>query len=941
MTRTNLVNLDFSQPLNHAGHEEEVLKYWDETDAFKRSISERPESKPYVFYDGPPFATGLPHYGHLLASTAKDVVPRYWTMKGYRVERTWGWDCHGVPIENMIEGELGLKGGKKGIEELGIDKFNSACRASILRYDEEWKVSIRRLGRWVDMENSYKTMDKNFMESVWWAFSELYKKDLVYQGRKVVLYCPRCSTPLSNFEIAMDNSYKDVESHSVYVKFKLKNEDNEYFVAWTTTPWTLPGNVGLAVNPVADYVQVESGDQLLWFAKDLAPSELNIRKTVKGTQLVGLTYEPLFNFLPVGDQKAYVVVPADFVTLEDGTGIVHTAAIYGEDDYTLSVKEGLPTIPMLDDQGKFLDFVTPLAGQYYTKSQSWVIEDLTNRNLMYKSEMTSHSYPFCYRCGTALYYNAIPAWFINIQKIKPDLIKQNESINWYPEFLKKGRFGKGLETAPDWNISRSRYWGTPMPIWIGEKTGAIRVIGSVEELNKWAVKPNESLTDIHREFIDDMDVYVDDDRKEIGHRIPDVFDCWIESGSMPFASVKYPFEGKEVFESRYPAQYIVEYIAQTRAWFYTLHVMSVALFGKPAFENAVTTGTILAEDGTKMSKSKKNYPDPTILINKYGVDSLRLYLMSSVVMKADNLSFSESAVDDIRKNVMNIWWNIFAFYTSISLPPEKILQMQCSPIDDKDAQHPLDKWVLSKIENLTKLVTDSMDKYDVVTSSRNIMAFIKEFSTWYLRLSRDRLRTSNASQIVLVYVLRKYCLLMAPFAPFMAERIYQNLPGAKDSIHLELWPTCINDFISPELESSMQVVMQVVEKGHAARKLANIRLRQPLSSLELTTPEVVSSDLLDLIKEELNVKAVVVNNSDLLSVELDTNLTKDLEDEGTARDLMRDIQGARKKLGLSPKDLVTVELPAWPEAWTAEIKKKVNATSLTVGATLVVVRIEL
>jgi isoleucyl-tRNA synthetase len=928
MVKTNLKVENFGKALNHAEHEEEVLTYWDDVHAFERSVSERPEGNPYVFYDGPPFATGLPHYGHLLASTAKDVVPRYWTMKGFRVERTWGWDCHGVPIENMIESELGLKGGKKGIEELGINKFNAACRASILRFDEEWKKSIRRLGRWVDMEHSYKTMDKTFMESVWWAFSELYKKNLVYQGRRVILYCPRCSTPLSNFEIAMDNSYKDVESHSVYVKFKVVGKENEYFVAWTTTPWTLPGNVGLAVNPEATYVQVESGSDQLWFAKELAPSELKVLRSVKGADLVGLSYEPIFNFLPVKDQKSYVVCAADFVTLEDGTGIVHTAAIYGEEDYKLAVKEGLPCIPMLDDQGKFLDFVTPLAGQYYTKSQDWVIKDLEGRGLMFKSGMTTHSYPFCYRCGTALYYNAIPAWFINIQKLKPEMVKENEKINWYPEFLKHGRFGKGLETAPDWNISRSRYWGTPMPIWMGEK-GTIRVIGSIEELQKWAVDPKRvaSLTNIHREFIDDIEVWVDDDRSEKGKRIFDVFDCWIESGSMPFASLHYPFENKEKFESRYPAQYIVEYIAQTRAWFYTLHVLSTALFGKPSFENAVTTGTILAEDGSKMSKSKKNYPDPNLLINKYGVDSLRLYLMSSVVMKADNLSFSESAVDDIRKSVMNIWWNVYAFYQTVC------------PVTAEDHQlasptHPLDQWLLSKIEGLTQIVTKAMDNYDVVSASRPLMAFVKDFSTWYLRLSRERLRDHAESQAIFAYALRRYTLLMAPFTPFMSERIYQNLPNHIDSVHLESWPLANPEAISPELEKSMETVMQIVEKGHAARKDAGIRLRQPLASLTISEADL-SADLRQLVADELNVKKIIVGQE----FSLDTKPTPELIEEGTARDLMRDIQGARKKLGLSPSDKVTVELPSWPESWTEEIKKKVGATSLTVGATLAVARV--
>lgn len=926
---------DTTRPLNHAEHEEEVLNYWDEVKAFERSVSEKSANKSYVFYDGPPFATGLPHYGHLLASTAKDVVPRYWTMKGYRVERTWGWDCHGVPIENMIEGELGLKGGKKGIEELGIDKFNAACRSSILRYDTEWKKTIRRLGRWVDMEHSYKTMDTSFMESVWWAFSELYKKDLVYEGRKVILYCPRCSTPLSNFEIAMDNSYKDVETHSLYVKFKKVGTSNEYFVAWTTTPWTLPGNVGLAVNPKASYVQVKKDGDLLWFAAALAPKVLPVLRSVKGSELVGSHYEPLFTYLPVGEQKSYVIIPADFVSLEDGTGIVHTAAIYGEDDYRVSVTEGLPTIPMLDDQGHFLPFVTDLSGQYYLKAQSWIIESLQGRRLLYQTGTTTHSAPFCYRCGTALFYNALPAYFINIQKIKGDLTSQNESINWYPKFLKHGRFGKGLETAPDWNISRSRYWGTPMPIWKGVKTGKVRVIGSIEELRHYSVSPLPNLTDIHREFIDDIEVWVDDDKTEKGTRIKDVFDCWVESGSMPFASLHYPFENKDKFESRYPAAYIVEYIAQTRAWFYTLHVMSVTLFGKPAFVNAVTTGTILAEDGTKMSKSKKNYPDPTLLINKYGVDSLRLYLMSSVVMKADNLNFSESDVDNIRKNVMNIWWNIFVFCTSSASAPEKCLQMPSNLGGDQPLKpsHVLDQWLLSRLTSLTNSVTTAMDHYDVISASRALMSFVNEFSTWYLRLSRERLRTSLESQAVFGQALLRFALLMAPFAPFMSERIYQGISGAKDSVHLEDWPTAEAEHINIKLEQAMDTVRQLVESGHAARKAAGIRLRQPLASVTITTD--LPPNLQAVLVEELNVKQVIVGKE----FALDTTLTPELVAEGTARDLMRDIQGARKKMGLTPSDAITVELPSWPKNWEEEIKRKVNAQSLSLGPALKITKL--
>lgn len=939
---TKLNQVDTTKPLSHSAHEEEVLAFWDEMQIFQKSVDQRDEKRPYVFYDGPPFATGLPHYGHLLASTAKDVVPRYWTMKGYRVERTWGWDCHGVPIENMIEGELGLKGGKKGIEEYGIGNFNAACRSAILRFDKEWQKTIRRLGRWVDMEHSYKTMDTTFMESVWWAFAELYKKGLVYEGRRVILYCPRCSTPLSNFEIAMDNSYKEVPSHSLYVKFPVVGRQDEYFVAWTTTPWTLPGNVGLAVKSDAEYVLVESGNDKLWFAADLAPKELTVLKKCKGSELVGLSYMPLFDFLPVGEQKAYVVIPADFVSMEDGTGIVHTAAIYGEDDYRVSVAEGLPTIPMLDDQGKFLPFVTPLAGQFYEKVAPWVIGDLESRGLMYKSEMTTHSYPFCYRCGTALYYNAIPAWFIDIQKIKPELTKQNEAINWYPDFLKHGRFGKGLETAPDWNISRSRYWGTPMPIWKGERTGQLRVVSSLADLKEWAVDPEQvaSLTDIHREFVDPIEVWVDDARTEKGQRIFDVFDCWIESGSMPFASVNYPFTHKDQFESRYPAQYIVEYVAQTRAWFYTLHVLSVALFGKPAFENAVTTGTILAEDGTKMSKSKKNYPDPTLLIDKYGVDSLRLYLMSSVVMKADNLNFSESAVDDVRKNVMNMWWNIFVFY-------QMYRGDESGELKERPA-HILDRWLVSRVEGIKQAVTTAMDGYDVTTASRLLMAFAKEFSTWYVRLSRDRVRTQAESKAVLAYALKQYGLLMAPFAPFMAERVYQNMPHTAESIHLELWPTGESSWIDPSLEQAMGQVMQIVEKGHAARRDSGIRVRQPLSKISIICRQKIDDELRQIIAKELNVKQVDVSVGETpfglspandLTVVLDTTLTPELEAEGQARDLIRDIQGARKKLGLTPADRIQVTVPDYPEVWEAEIKAKVGAISLTRGSDLVVAKV--
>lgn len=946
--------------------EEEVQKYWNETKAFEKSVEMRPASKPYVFYDGPPFATGMPHYGHLLVSTIKDAVPRYWTMKGYRVERIWGWDCHGLPIENMIEQKLEIKGGKKGIEELGIAKFNDACRSEVLRLDSEWERIINRLGRWVDFKNNYKTMDTTFMESVWWGFQQLFNKGLVYQGRKVVMYCPRCATPLSNFEIAMDNSYKDVEDNSVYVKFKLKDAEDEYFVAWTTTPWTLPGNVGLAVQADAEYSLVLIGKEKLWMAHTLVDhlvhmqdiKKAEVLKTVKGSELDGLEYEPLYEYMPTDGKKAHYIMTADFVSLEDGTGIVHTAAIYGEDDYALAQKKNLPCVPTLDDEGKFKSFVTPLAGVFYKKSEQWVIDDLKARGLLYHSNKYTHSYPFCYRCSTPLYYNAVPAWFIDIQQIKGDLTKHNEAINWFPDHLKYGRFGKGLETAPDWNVSRSRYWGTPMPIWeqgTGNRSQATdsqphtanhipqtpkrRVVGSIEELRQWAVDPKqvEKLTDIHREFIDDIEVWIDDEKTIKGRRIPEVFDCWVESGSMPFASKHYPFENKAAFEAAYPAQFVTEYIAQTRAWFYTMHVMSVGVFGTHSFENVLTTGNILGKDGSKMSKSKKNYPDPMLLIDEYGVDSLRLYLMSSPVMKAENLNFDENDVADIRKRVFIIWYNMVAFYMLYAENREQVTgnsnllptaySLQPSSV--------MDKWLLSKLNTLIRNVTKYMDEYNLVRASRELMSFIDELSTWYLRRSRDRIRDSEESRAIFGHALVTVAQLFAPIAPFFAEWVYHTLVDEKASIHHTDWPMFNEKLIHTDLEEKMTAVRGVVEKVHAARSEAGIRIRQPLATVTVTaSTESPHDNLLEVIKDEVNVKKVVwkQKTGDLVAV-LDTKLTPELEAEGEARELIRNIQKLRKTAAVDLNEVLTVTAPTWPTEWQEEIEKKTK-TKLVQGKEL-------
>ncbi len=954
--------------------EHEVLAYWDKTDAFRKSVEMRPESKRYVFYDGPPFATGLPHYGHILASAIKDVVPRYWTMRGYRVDRVWGWDCHGVPIENMIEKELGLKGGKKAIEELGIGNFNAACRSAILRFDSEWEKVIRRIGRWVDFKNSYKTMDMNFMESVWWAFKTMNDKGYVYEGRRVILYCPRCATPLSNFEIAMDNSYKDVEDNSVYVKFKLTGESASkllslvkgkkgttteisaetpvYFLAWTTTPWTLPGNVALAVQSDADYRVLYSsahGGELFVVADTIVEkktlpnvSDLTVYSDVfKGSAIVGFEYEPLYTYMSLEGKKAYYVTDADFVSLEDGTGIVHTAAIFGEDDYRLAVKKELPCVPTLDDQGRFLPEIQPLAGVFYKKGEQWVIDDLTARNLMWKAEKTTHSYPFCYRCETPLYFNAVPAWFIDVAKLRPDMVAQNKKINWYPGHLKEGRFGKGLETAPDWNVSRSRYWGTPMPVWVatnGEKTasGALmrRVIGSIDELKKWAIDSNRvaHVDNIHREFIDDIELWVDDAKTVKGKRIPEVFDCWIESGSMPYASIHYPFEHKELFEATHPAQFIAEYIAQTRAWFYTLHVMSVGLFGKNTFENAVTTGTILAEDGTKMSKSKKNYPDPVVVFEKYGVDSLRLYLLGSVVMKAENLNFSEDGVKDIYQRVINTLWNVFTFgnmYVAGTVVPK-----------DVKPTHVMDRWIVSRTSSLVNAVTTAMNAYDTVTSIRVINEFVTDLSTWYVRRSRSRIKDEKIAASVLVWVLDRLVRVMAPFAPFVTERIYQNIHTDGTSVHLSDWPEETARHIDTELETQMTEVRRVVEKVHASRKAAGSPVRQPLLNVTVSGNVVaLTEDLVAVVRDEINVKNVTLNrSSDDLSVILDMTLTQELIDEGRAREIIRLVQTMRKEKKSRVDDHIDLTMPETDKGLSSAcletIQKETLADTLVWGTTL-------
>jgi isoleucyl-tRNA synthetase len=976
--------------------EQKILAYWEKHKCFDKSVESRPPNKPYVFYDGPPFATGLPHYGHILGSVIKDVVPRYWTMKGYHVRRRWGWDCHGLPIENIVEKELKISG-KKDVEKIGIAEFNATCRAQVLTYTSEWKKMVDRIGRWIEFDNAYKTMDSTYMESVWWALKSIWDKGLIYEGRKVLMYCPRCETPVSKAEIAMDNSYKDIIEEAVTVKFKVKNPDehglpdNTYILAWTTTPWTLPGNVALAVGKDIEYIAITSKKEILptpemvigpaqqlrfgetyIFAKNLLSKQEDALfqgkgfsaqevsadllegnsdklakkygvKKLRGADLIGIEYDPLFEIPAVknSDKKAWYVASADFVTTEEGTGIVHTAVIYGEDDYNLGVKIDLPMVPLLDEKGHFnVDAPELIRGQYFKKAEKAIKEDLEKHGLLFAKEKHAHSYPHCWRCDTQLFYNAISAWFIDIQKIKSRLIELNEKINWYPEHLKHGRFLNILETAPDWNISRNRYWATPLPFWKCV-CGKTKCIGSVKELKEQAINFD---TVYKTEKVEDLDLHKDQMDKiklkcacgQEMNRIPEVIDCWMESAAMPFAEFHYPFENKEVFKSRFPGQYIAEYIAQTRAWFYYMHVISALLFDDISFENCVTTGTILNEKGEKLSKSKLNYTDPWVIIEQYGVDAMRYYMMSSVVMDAENLFFNDKEVKEIYNKVINILWNVVEFY--------KMYEDNSTVAKDKTAaDNVLDKWILAKLNLLLKEVTLQMDNYNTVKASRPIKDFIDDLSTWYLRRSRDRFKGDDeadkqAALATLREVLMTLSKLMAPFTPFIAEKIYLTSGGEKESVHLENWPKAEEKLIDEKILAEMTTARKIVEMGLALRAANGVKVRQPLNSLQVVGDEL-SEALRQVVADELNVKKVEMNKKGTeLKVELDVKITPELKKEGLAREIIRVINQKRKESGLTIHDQIVVKYQTDDKflkevfvKFSEEIKKSVLAEKLEEG----------
>ncbi|MCY4524465.1 MAG: isoleucine--tRNA ligase, partial [Halobacteriovoraceae bacterium] len=713
--------------------EEKCLEYWNTEKIFEKSLQKNRKKKPYIFYDGPPFATGLPHHGHLLASTLKDIIPRYFTMRGFYVERRFGWDCHGLPVEQEIDKKLDMNA-LDAVKKLGIKGYNDECRGIIQRYTKEWRKTISRLGRWVDFDNDYKTMDVNFMESVWWVVKELWKKNLIYQGTKVVPFSTAFGTVLSNFE-ASDN-YKQVQDPAITVLFKL-SEGNGYLAAWTTTPWTLPSNLGLCVGASIDYVKVYdetrkidiilSKNRLEFYDKD---KKMKIKEEFKGDYLAGKTYHPLFDyFKKYRSQGAFAVFQDDFVSDKDGTGIVHLAPAFGVDDNRIMKKAGVKILVCpVDSQGKFTKDVGDFRGEYVKDADKNIIRALKDKKALLRQDTHAHSYPFCPRSDTPLIYKAIPSWYVNVEKFKDKLVKANQQIHWVPNHIKNGRFGKWLENARDWAISRNRIWGTPIPLWQNDQTKKVICIGSREELQQYT---NTKVEDLHRENIDSLQFSVEGE-KGIYRRIPEVLDCWFESGAMPYAQLHYPFENKDVFKQGFPAQFIAEGLDQTRGWFYTLTVLSTALFNKPAFKNVIVNGMVLAEDGKKMSKRLKNYTAPDVLFNTYGADALRLYLITSGLVRAEEQRFSDNGIKDIVRRTLLPWYNAFKFLQTYAEVDG------WTPKQKKESDNIMDCWILSELQTLKAKIVDKMDKYELFHVVPSLLQFIEDLTNWYIRFNRSR-----------------------------------------------------------------------------------------------------------------------------------------------------------------------------------------------------------
>lgn len=874
---------------NFPAQEEEVLSFWKEKDIFKKSIAQRKDSQEYVFYDGPPFATGLPHFGHFIPSTIKDIIPRYQTMKGYRVERRFGWDCHGLPVENLIEKELGLNS-KTDIESYGVAKFNEACRDSVLRYVNEWEQTITRLGRWVDFDNDYKTMDPDYMESIWWVLKSLWEKGLLYEGHYILPYCPRCATVLSNHELAL-GGYKDVHDPAITVRFKVTeagphSNDPElangstYLLAWTTTPWTLPSNLGLTMGADIDYVKVADGDECYILAESRLgayykkPEDCTILWRKKGSELVGTRYQPLFPYFAHLKEAtdgsdgnpasigAFRVFNADFVSTEDGTGIVHTAPGFGEDDNLVFKGTGVPTICPIDNECRFTDEVPDYRGRFVKDCDKDIIDRLKGEGSLVKRDQILHAYPFCWRCSSPLIYRAVGSWFVKVEDIRDKMVAANQKINWQPDHIKNGRFGKWLEGARDWAISRNRYWGNPIPVWKCPDCGKTHCVGSRQELKELSgVYPE----DLHKHFVDEITIPCDCGGTMA--RIPEVLDCWFESGSMPYAQNHYPFENKDYLESHFPADFISEGLDQTRGWFYSLTVLAAALFDRPAFKNCVVNGLILASDGKKMSKSLRNYTDPAEAVAMFGADAIRLFLMHSTAVKADDLKYSDEGVRDVLKGILIPLWNSYSFFVTYANIDG--VEAAGHGFADSLPVNPLDRWLLSITQRMVQDVTVAMDAYDLSKAIDPIVSYIDQLNNWYIRRSRRRFWKSEndgdkkEAYETLYWALKTFARVAAPVIPFITESIWLNLRTKDDpeSVHLADYPEYNEVHRDLELEFKMGTVQKAVSMGRSLRYQYNLKIRQPLKSVEFVTrnpdEKRVLLEMEESIREELNVKKVV------------------------------------------------------------------------------------
>ncbi|MFA7395385.1 MAG: isoleucine--tRNA ligase [Sphaerochaetaceae bacterium] len=854
--------------------EEGIQSFWEKERIYRKSVDSRSEDNEYVFYDGPPFATGLPHYGHLVPGTIKDLYPRYQTMKGKRVNRRFGWDCHGLPVEYEIQKKLNISGHKE-ITEYGVAKFNDACRSIVLRYTSEWEATINRMGRWVDFEHGYRTMDTDYMESIWWVFKTLYEKGLIYEGYTILPYSPALATPLSNFEVNL-GGYQDVVDQALTVRFKMDGEKNTYFLAWTTTPWTLPSNLALALGPDITYVKVRdieddvfyilAENRLETYYKE--PNQYEVVQKYQGSELGGISYEPLFPFFAhlKEESGAFITVLGDYVSTEDGSGIVHTAPGFGEDDYEVLKGTGIPVVCPIDDDCRFTEEVSLWQDVFVKDADPSIIKHLRKQGAIVKQENYLHSYPFCYRTHKPLIYRAVSSWFVDIGKLKESMLNANEQITWMPDHLKHGRFGKWLEGARDWSISRNRFWGNPIPVWKSDQSDYIEVIGSIDELEE---KSGVRVDDLHKQYVDEI-TWPSADGKGTMRRISEVLDCWFESGSMPYAQNHYPFENKEYVDNHFPGDFICEGLDQTRGWFYTLVVVGAALFDKPAFYNVVTNGIVLTADGKKMSKSLKNYSDPMELVNAYGADALRFALMNSAVTRAEDLKFCDDLVKDVLKSLLIPLWNAYSFFVTYANIDG--YEISHTPVDQ--LTHPMDRWIISESQHMIKEVSEAWDHYETQRGCNAILEFIDSLNNWYIRRSRRRFwRSENdldkkQAYDTLYRVLMSVITVAAPVIPFTTEEIFLNLKTAthNESVHLELFPTYNESERDLELEQTMRVTRQAITLGRSLRSSQNIKTRQPLSTLFVVTRDAQERNILDemtpIIKEELNVKEISIDSDE-------------------------------------------------------------------------------